>query len=1257
MLIHRAFVLASAVAVLVAIPARGQLNPNSFQSIGTISTAFPTTIAFNTDTLTATVTSPSGSTTFNGVAYAQAGGPPIAVFDFASITVGSGVNGPNVTVTGSRPLAVLCQGNITNFGSPAANANGATVVAGGYLGGSAVVQNPNNSGIAVEPGAGPGGGGASFNFGAGGGGYGGQGGSGGGGSAGNVPPGGVVYGSLPQILQGGSGGGATSNSGITNFGGGGGGAIEIVATGSITMSTVHVNGAAGSGGSNGNAGGGAGGSIILAAGGTLSYGNLGASGGNGSGSAALSGGGGGGGGRIYIAGDFGSYTLGATVPNVAVGGGSSNLGNSGTGAAGVITVDNANTEIPAGRSVVLDGTPVSSVSSTSATTPNIMAYVRHNLTIDFGATVNLGMNNALYTSPGAYTANLTVSPNGAFNLNGFSQTINQLNGNDFNTFYGIIVQIPAGSTLTVGNGDGSGSYTGPNALIYGTGAFVKMGAGTQTLGGASQFFSGSTTVVGGVLALANDMALPNSTITLSGGTLNFVSPTANPVIGALAGTSDLALTGITSLTVGGNNSSTNYSGTLSGSAGLIKTGTGALTLGGTLSSGNFTGTTTLNAGALALANDLALASSTVTLSGGSLLFTTGAVNPTLGGLSASTGNLALTGINSLTVGANNSPTTFGGSFTGTAALIKAGTGTLTLNGASTQYTSQVTVAGGTLAIGNDSALSKATVTLAGGAISWVSPTVNPTFGALAGSGNLSLSGIANLVVGGNNGSTTYSGNLTGSSGTLAKVGNGVWTLTGTNTQSGQFNVFGGTVLIGSAGALAPNNSVVVALGATLDLNGYSYTMTSGTTLNEQGTLRLGGGSINAAPGAVANYGGATVMNGTIRGAGNGNQGVGGGTIMSGVTTTNNTVLSVAGAATFQNFSNGGSLNVNAVLFGTPLPVAFDGFTNQGSGSITVGAVSQVNVSDFQTYGTLTINPAVVGSGQFTEMVNSGTTPMYFNGGSRTFIGTPATANSGSPPQPTFVAGIDLHGQNAIVAGGLFVNNGFIVDSTNNGAGTATVVADYGSLVKGAGFYQNPVITQNGGRVQAGNSPGVASFGRLVFGPGGVNNYVFAIDDATGVAGPSPDAAGHVSGWGFITTLRQSVGSLATSGDFTWTATPTDKLTVAIDTLLNPTTVGTDVPGLMADFDPSHSYSWPAAHWAGNYSGPTDAATLNSSTAFDTTGFANPANGNFGWSLDSADRTLLLTYTPSAVPEPGTLALLAVAGGGWLARQRFFRRCV
>jgi hypothetical protein len=80
----------------------------------------------------------------------------------------------------------------------------------------------------------------------------------------------------------------------------------------------------------------------------------------------------------------------------------------------------------------------------------------------------------------------------------------------------------------------------------------------------------------------------------------------------------------------------------------------------------------------------------------------------------------------------------------------------------------------------------------------------------------------------------------------------------------------------------------------------------------------------------------------------------------------------------------------------------------------------------------------------------------------------------------------------------------------------------------------------------------------------------------GPAGSSPDALGHVSGWGLVKAVKQMFGATTSSGGFLWTATPTAKLTVALDTLVNPTTVGTDAAGPMADFDPSQSYSWPAA---------------------------------------------------------------------------------
>jgi hypothetical protein len=307
--------------------------------------------------------------------------------------------------------------------------------------------------------------------------------------------------------------------------------------------------------------------------------------------------------------------------------------------------------------------------------------------------------------------------------------------------------------------------------------------------------------------------------------------------------------------------------------------------------------------------------------------------------------------------------------------------------------------------------------------------------------------------------------------------------------------------------------------------------------------------------------------------------------------------------------------LNADASGTT--VNFNGFTNQGLGSVTIGANTKVNVANFQSYGTVTLNPAPYDPNNFedTRIINVGTSGLSFDSGSRTYIGTPSTANvNGSP---TFDAGIDLGGYDSVVTGGLFVNNGYVVDSSNNGMGTAAVISDYGALVKGAGIFQNSVVTRNGGRFLVGNSPGSGRVGNLIVGSGGVSNYIFEIDDATGMAGPTPDGLGHVDGWGLIQ-----------AGSFLWTADAANKLTMSLQTLINPTTVGSDPSGLMDNFDPTQSYSWAAVKWTGAYTGPTDVAALNASTVFDTSAFQNSFNGTFAWNLDVDSKTLYLTYTPA-----------------------------
>jgi T5SS/PEP-CTERM-associated repeat protein len=743
------------------------------------------------------------------------------------------------------------------------------------------------------------------------------------------------------------------------------------------------------------------------------------------------------------------------------------------------------------------------------------------------------------------------------------------------------------NSLTIG-GSGAGILTFSGALT---------GAGSLTTAATTAVLTGNGTNLPVVTASAGSLTFTGGTATFTSSSLPF-----NVGLGAASATLTLNQGAVVNLP----STDSNAGVTIAGPAGTALIMDGPNTK---LTSGSYVVVAFGDGGQgqLTVQNHANLIETTQSLEVGTfngdngqvLVQTGGAITTTnviIGVLPGSAGTVTVTGTGStLTVSGSTLL-----SFTnGNGHLVVTNGGTGALNGG-VQFgndPSVLTINGGTVTTPSITASTPASATVqVSDPVGGVALTINP------------------------GGATTYSGAITdatGGPGTVVKTGANTLTLSGVLTNTGGYTSSQGQIEFNGAVVQPGPGSLTAAAGATMQYDNNS---------------RIFGGFL---------YGPGTHIVSSAA--------------FTGTTSAPSATINVAGAgATFKSFTNGGNLSVVA---GLQQPTAFTGFTNQGSGSVTIGANTKANLADFQTYGTLTLNPATITENfaQTTLLTNTGTSQLFFNGGSRTFLGTPSTAvfpsnwpDQSLVGQPTFVAGIDLKGKNATVAGGLFVNNGYVEDSSNNFQGTAIVIADFGSLVKGAGYFQNSVQTINGGKFMAGNSPGKATFGQFVLGAGGVNNYVFAIDDATGTAGPSPDASGHVSGWGLV----KSIGRSTTPGDFAWAATPNNKLTVAMQTLVNPTTVGTDVPGLMDHFDPNRSYSWPAVEWSGSYTGPADVATLDAATAFDTSGFLNPVAGTFGWSLDSGDHTLSLTYTPSAVPEPGTLLM---TGLGLLAARRYRRR--
>lgn len=98
-----------------------------------------------------------------------------------------------------------------------------------------------------------------------------------------------------------------------------------------------------------------------------------------------------------------------------------------------------------------------------------------------------------------------------------------------------------------------------------------------------------------------------------------------------------------------------------------------------------------------------------------------------------------------------------------------------------------------------------------------------TINGLSGSGTITrsgASGTSTLVVGGNDASSTFSGPIGQTAGTVAltKIGSGTLTLSGANTYTGLTTVSAGTLTLDLADMIADSANVEVTSGATLNLN-------------------------------------------------------------------------------------------------------------------------------------------------------------------------------------------------------------------------------------------------------------------------------------------------------------------------------------------------------------------------------------------------------------------------------------------------------
>lgn len=544
-------------------------------------------------------------------------------------------------------------------------------------------------------------------------------------------------------------------------------------------------------------------------------------------------------------------------------------------------------------------------------------------------------------------------------------------------------------------------------------------------------FSDATKWTGGTLPLAGDNLIIDGTCTvdnnagtdnLAYGTLTIGTASGRTLNWAAGGTNRLNVSNVSA----GSTSSI-----------LNMTNGGTLIIRGTLSSTNLTytpGTGTIEIqstmtlpAAYTTYNNLILSNSSATISTGVVTTVNGSLTVAgtlqLAGFSMTSGDLQGSGIitsssgtPTLTIGGNNTSTTFSGIIgTGAIALTKNGTGTLTLSGTNT-YTGITTINTGTIKLDNASALGSALssttdyTVVNGGAVLDLNGTnySNTEFlrlGNVTSGGTLINSSTSTATYAGkidiyNNVATITADNPIIISGQIAssgpgynKAGTSTLTVTSANsTWSYLININAGTLIVGSTTALGSSstNAVTVNSGAVLDLNGFSNaavrilklngtgisgngalinssataaTFSSNITLGSTSSIVGGTGTI-AVSGTITGatfgltLGGAAggSVSGVIGGTGTSVSKIGAGTwILSGLNTytgstiasagilraTNNTIVASANGPFGNNigalFLNGGTIQSNVATFSRPITV-----TNTGSGLDAYGSARTIS---------------------------------------------------------------------------------------------------------------------------------------------------------------------------------------------------------------------------------------------------------------------------------------------------------------------------
>ena len=357
-------------------------------------------------------------------------------------------------------------------------------------------------------------------------------------------------------------------------------------------------------------------------------------------------------------------------------------------------------------------------------------------------------------------------------------------------------------TLSENPSSPSSEFDGP---LGGSGMFIMSGAGTGTLTLTNSGTFGGTVRIGtGTLRLKSPLALQDATLDMNVADVGALDTSSGSlsslVLGGLMGARNLfAPAG--PLTIGGNNSSTTYSGNLGGASSLTKAGTGTLFLSGTngfasatITGGGLDATTTASLPGYATPNAVTVyagAGLTVQTGNGLNGWSNGQILSLL--TSGSWANNTLLGIDT-----TNGNSTYSGNIPQALSLAKLGANTLTLSGS----------------------ISAGPMTVNAGAVNILS--ASPSIGGLSGGGGLVLGNATgpvntNLTVNSSSNSI-FSGTISQAApavGSLIKTGSGTLTLSSSNTYTGGTTINQGAIAAANINALG--SGPVILQGGRLSL--------------------------------------------------------------------------------------------------------------------------------------------------------------------------------------------------------------------------------------------------------------------------------------------------------------------------------------------------------------------------------------------------------------------------------------------------------